>query len=76
MLRGNVIGHTDSMGAAGYNMGLSERRAAAVASYLSGKGISRGMLSSKGMGESDPVASNDNAEGRMMNRRVVFEIAR
>ncbi|OOZ38477.1 hypothetical protein BOW53_15460 [Solemya pervernicosa gill symbiont] len=71
-----VIGHTDSMGSAAYNMGLSERRAASVARYLTGTGVSGSLLTSKGMGESDPVASNDNAEGRMMNRRVVFEIAR
>jgi len=71
-----VIGHTDSMGGASYNHNLSERRATSVANYLSSQGVSSRLLSAKGMGESDPVADNKTAEGRAMNRRVEFEIAR
>jgi OOP family OmpA-OmpF porin len=65
-----VAGHTDSIGTEEYNQGLSERRAQAVQDYLVGKGIRASRLSAKGYGESMPVASNDNKEGRAENRRV------
>lgn len=65
-----VVGHTDSRGTDAYNQKLSERRADAVASYLSKKGVSASRLSTKGLGESQPVASNDTDEGRAQNRRV------
>ena len=65
-----VAGHTDSTGAESYNQGLSERRANAVKDYLSGKGVQAQRLSSKGYGESMPVASNDTKAGRAENRRV------
>ena len=61
-------GHTDSDGTESYNMGLSERRATSVADYLGGAGV--GGVNTVGHGESDPIASNDTAEGRAMNRRV------
>ena len=61
-------GHTDSVGTESYNMGLSERRAASVADFLGGQGVSG--MNTVGHGESDPVASNDTEEGRAMNRRV------
>lgn len=67
-----IAGHTDSVGDAGYNEGLSQRRAASVRDYLVGKGANRDNLTVRGYGESDPVASNDTAEGRAMNRRVEF----
>ncbi len=63
-------GHTDSRGEESYNQGLSERRAAAVRSYLVSKGIGASRLSSRGYGESRPKATNDTAEGRQRNRRV------
>jgi len=66
----NVIGHTDSQGAADYNQGLSERRAAEVKAYLVSKGVPAGKISTSGAGESSPVASNDTPEGRQQNRRV------
>jgi outer membrane protein OmpA-like peptidoglycan-associated protein len=69
-----VIGHTDSKGSDDYNQGLSQRRAASVNTYLRGQGIGNGRLSAKGMGESDPVATNDDEEGRTQNRRVEFVI--
>jgi outer membrane protein OmpA-like peptidoglycan-associated protein len=65
-----VVGHTDSRGTDAYNQRLSERRADAVASYLIKKGVAASRLSTKGMGESQPVASNDTDEGRAQNRRV------
>jgi outer membrane protein OmpA-like peptidoglycan-associated protein len=69
-----IIGHTDSKGTDEYNQGLSERRANSVAGYLRTKGISSPRLTTKGMGESDPVATNDTDEGRSQNRRVEFVI--
>ena len=66
----NVTGHTDSQGAADYNQGLSERRAAEVKAYLVSKGIPAGKISTSGAGESSPVASNDTPQGRQQNRRV------
>lgn len=67
-----VIGHTDSTGAADYNQSLSEKRAKAVADYLESQGVDGGLLSSKGMGESQPIADNSTKDGRSMNRRVEF----
>ncbi len=69
-----VAGHTDSAGSEGYNQGLSERRAASVHDYLVGAGIAEERLSSRGYGESQPIADNDTDEGRAENRRVVLRI--
>ena len=66
----NINGHTDGVGTAVYNQGLSERRAGAVREYLSNNGIPAGRLTAKGYGLSNPVASNDTREGRAKNRRV------
>jgi OmpA-OmpF porin, OOP family len=71
-VNGEVGGYTDSTGSAAYNQGLSERRAQAVAEYLSSHGISGGRLTVKGYGASNPVADNATAEGRAHNRRVVL----
>ena len=65
-----VVGHTDSRGSESYNQGLSERRAASVADYLTNNGVSGSRLSSAGMGESQPVADNSTEDGRYQNRRV------
>lgn len=70
----NITGHTDSIGSEAYNQGLSERRAGAVADYLAGKGVSRDMMSVKGMGETQPVADNRTKEGRAKNRRVEVQV--
>ena len=75
-VRVRVVGHTDSMGSTSYNQSLSERRAAAVVSYLVSRGLDNAMLSSSGEGESRPVASNDTREGRAANRRVEFIVDR
>jgi len=69
-----VIGHTDIMGSAEYNVGLSRKRAEAVVDYLKQKGISADRLSIKYLGSSTPIANNESAEGRSLNRRVEFEI--
>lgn len=65
-----VVGHTDSVGTTEYNTRLSQERAQAAAAYLRQLGIDPARLSTRGMGESDPVASNATAEGRQQNRRV------
>lgn len=65
-----VAGFTDSVGTEAYNQGLSERRANAVADYLVQQGVSRGQLTVRGYGESNPVASNADSAGRAQNRRV------
>jgi outer membrane protein len=69
---GTVEGHTDDVGDAAYNMGLSERRAQAVIDYMAANGINTSRLAAKGLGESQPVASNATEEGRAQNRRVVL----
>lgn len=69
-----IGGHTDSKGSDEYNMKLSASRAQAVVDYLVSKGIDKGRLSSKGYGETKPIATNDTEEGRQLNRRTEFEI--
>lgn len=66
----HVIGHTDSTGSESYNQGLSERRAGSVKTYLASHGVNSERVLTVGKGESEPVASNNTAEGRQMNRRV------
>lgn len=65
-----VIGHTDSVGDAAYNQGLSEQRAQSVASYLRSQAIGGQRFNVMGAGEQSPVASNATREGRAQNRRV------
>jgi len=69
-----VAAHTDSRGRAVYNLDLSNRRAASVMSYLIAHGIAAERLSSKGYGESSPVANNATVAGRAKNRRVELRI--
>jgi OOP family OmpA-OmpF porin len=71
----NVVGHTDSVGTEEYNQQLSVRRANAVKDYMVSEGIDPGIIDVKGMGESEPVASNATAEGRAQNRRVEISVA-
>jgi outer membrane protein OmpA-like peptidoglycan-associated protein len=66
----NIEGYTDSTGSADYNMGLSQRRADTVRSFLVDQGIGSGRLVASGKGMSSPVAGNDSATGRQQNRRV------
>jgi OOP family OmpA-OmpF porin len=65
-----VQGHTDSIGTKSYNDALSMRRAQAVKTYLVNKGVQKERLSLEGFGFSKPVAPNNTAEGRALNRRV------
>jgi len=65
-----VEGFTDSVGGAAYNQDLSERRAGAVRDALLGIGIGRERIAVRGYGEAYPVAGNDNAGSRQLNRRV------
>ncbi len=74
-IKREIQGHTDSKGAEKYNQELSERRAKAVERYLEKKGIDPSQLTSKGYGESQPVASNATKEGRQENRRVELKRA-
>jgi outer membrane protein OmpA-like peptidoglycan-associated protein len=70
-----VGGHTDSTGADSYNQQLSERRAGSVAQYLRSQAISDMRVIVEGYGESRPIASNDTAQGRQMNRRVELTLS-
>lgn len=65
-----IEGHTDNMGSAEYNQGLSQRRADSVRNYLTQQGIASQRLSAEGMGLNRPVANNDTSTGRQQNRRV------
>ena len=66
-----VIGHTDSVGSASFNVGLSKRRAEAVTAWLVDQGgIPKDDLTTTGVGEAKPKASNATAKGRAGNRRV------
>lgn len=68
----SVEGHTDSDGDNAFNQTLSEKRARAVAEKLAEMGIDPSRLSSKGWGETKPLASNTTSEGKASNRRVEF----
>lgn len=65
-----IEGHTDSVGAAETNLALSEQRALAVRDALVGLGVDASRVTTIGLGEDFPIASNDDAEGRARNRRV------
>jgi outer membrane protein OmpA-like peptidoglycan-associated protein len=69
-----IIGHTDRLGTAEYNQGLSERRAVAAATYLVGQGLSGSRIGTLGMGETEPVATNETEAGRAANRRIEVAI--
>ncbi|NJR78670.1 OmpA family protein [Sphingomonas corticis] len=70
----DVYGHTDSTGSDAYNQGLSERRAASVADYLSTRGVQQARIATRGFGETQPIESNETEEGRSANRRVEIKI--
>lgn len=65
-----VVGHTDNTGSAALNADLSQRRAQSVAGILAAAGVSPARLIATGASYTQPVASNDTAEGRARNRRV------
>jgi outer membrane protein OmpA-like peptidoglycan-associated protein len=70
----SVEGHTDNVGGATYNKGLSQRRAASVVSWLVSHGVDPSRLSSVGYGLEKPLDTNNTAAGRQRNRRVEFHI--
>lgn len=68
--KASIEGYTDSVGSDAMNQALSARRAEAVMAALLGMGVGRGQLVAQGYGETHPVAGNDKADGRQLNRRV------
>ena len=73
-LKAEVVGYADSVGTAAYNLKLSHSRAASAVSYLVSKGVVATRLTALGLGETNPIASNDTPEGREANRRIEFNI--
>ena len=69
-LKFEVEGHTDNLGQPESNQKLSEVRAEAVRDYLVQAGLPAGTIVVKGLGDADPVASNNTTDGRARNRRV------
>jgi outer membrane protein OmpA-like peptidoglycan-associated protein len=65
-----IEGHTDNVGSDEFNMNLSGRRADSVRDYLAQEGVGASSMTTKGFGKTQPVATNDTAEGRQRNRRV------
>ncbi len=74
-LRLAVEGYTDNVGGDDYNQQLSEQRGEAVRGYLTDQGMATGSVTARGFGKTQPVASNDTAEGRQQNRRVEIVIS-
>lgn len=70
----SIDGHTDNVGSTADNQVLSENRAKAVVEYLVNSGIEAGRLQARGLGETQPVDSNDTERGRARNRRTEFVI--
>src|ERR1035438_8096310 len=74
-LRLDVEGHTDSVGGDDYNQQLSEQRGTSVRDYLMMQGMPGSSVTAKGFGKTQPVASNETADGRQQNRRVELVIS-
>ena len=74
MYKAEIIGHTDSVGKAGVNMDLSQRRAKTVKAALVAQGVKASRLKTRGRGELDPVKSNRTKEGRRENRRIEVKL--
>ena len=69
-----ISGHTDTDGDEAANQGLSEKRAQAVADYLVKAGLPANRFSAVGYGSTQPIAGNDNDQGRAQNRRIDFVV--
>jgi outer membrane protein OmpA-like peptidoglycan-associated protein len=65
-----IEGHTDVIGGDEFNQRLSEQRAGSVLDFLAEQGVPASAMTARGFGKTQPVASNDTAEGRQKNRRV------
>jgi outer membrane protein OmpA-like peptidoglycan-associated protein len=74
-LKLTIEGYTDSTGSEQTNLKLSEQRAEAVKTYLIGQGLSADSVTSKGLGQANPIAGNDTAAGRSQNRRVEIVVS-
>ncbi len=70
-----IDGYTDSVGSDEFNQTLSEERSGAVRDYLTGQGVNSDAVTAKGFGKTNPVASNDTAQGREQNRRVELVVS-
>ena len=70
-----VDGHTDNVGGDEYNQNLSDQRAESVRSYLVAEGVLTDSVTAKGFGKTQPVGTNDTAEGRQLNRRVELVVS-
>lgn len=75
-VRMEISGHTDSDGSEADNLVLSERRADAVADYLTAAGVDAKRLVAVGHGESRPVRENETVQGKAANRRIEFQVMR
>ena len=73
-LKIRISGHTDDRGKHDFNIQLSSDRAAAVKTYLLGKGIGDERIQTRGAGPDEPIADNKSSTGRQQNRRIEFEL--
>jgi OmpA-OmpF porin, OOP family len=71
-LKFEIDGHTDNSGAAAHNLTLSQQRAIAVKDQLTKMGVDASRLTTKGFGDTKPIADNGTIEGKANNRRVEF----
>jgi outer membrane protein OmpA-like peptidoglycan-associated protein len=69
-----ISGYTDNVGKDDYNINLSQKRAESVKQYLINKGVKEDRIVAKGYGKNNPIATNDNEQGRQMNRRTEFKV--
>ena len=69
-----LVGHTDSTGPEDYNLNLSKKRADSVADYLASQNVDSNRFTTEGVGEAQPIATNDTEAGRAQNRRVEVAI--
>ena len=69
-----IVGHTDAQGSDSYNMNLSQRRANAGKAFMVSHGIPSDRIRTQAMGEAEPIATNETAEGMALNRRVEVAI--
>jgi len=74
-IRVEVDGYTDSTGSALFNEQLSQHRADSVRSYMDQQGVPPSSISTRGLGQSNPIASNETSTGRQQNRRVELVVS-